>query len=70
MKALVAREKGGPEQLEYRDNVPIPCLGIGDILVRVAAASFTPDELNWPSTWVDRSGRDRPGCAGARGIRS
>jgi NADPH:quinone reductase-like Zn-dependent oxidoreductase len=33
--------------------------GIGDVLVRVHAASFTPTELEWPSTWVDRSGRDR-----------
>ncbi len=23
------------------------------------AASFTPTELEWPSTWVDRAGRDR-----------
>jgi NADPH:quinone reductase-like Zn-dependent oxidoreductase len=33
--------------------------GIGDVLIQVAAASFTPTELQWPSTWVDRSGRDR-----------
>jgi len=29
------------------------------VLVRVHAASFTPTELDWPSTWVDRAGRDR-----------
>ena len=59
MKTLVAKAKGGAEQLEYRDDVPIPYLGIGDVLVRAHAASFTPDELDWPSTWVDRLGRDR-----------
>ena len=59
MKAMVARNKGGTGQLEYRDDVPVPYLGIGDVLVRVHCASFTPDELDWPSTWVDRSGRDR-----------
>jgi len=59
MKALVAMDKGGAAQLEYLDDVSIPYLGIGDVLVRVEAASFTPDELEWPSTWVDRSGRDR-----------
>jgi NADPH:quinone reductase-like Zn-dependent oxidoreductase len=32
---------------------------IGDVLIEVAAASFTPTELEWPSTWVDRSGWDR-----------
>src|SRR4029078_3699197 len=37
----------------------------GDVLIRVAAGSFTPTELAWPSTWVDRSGRDRrPGIPG------
>jgi NADPH:quinone reductase-like Zn-dependent oxidoreductase len=28
-------------------------------LVQVHAASFTPTELSWPSTWVDRAGKDR-----------
>jgi NADPH:quinone reductase-like Zn-dependent oxidoreductase len=32
---------------------------IGDVLIQVGAASFTPTELQWTSTWVDRSGRDR-----------
>jgi NADPH:quinone reductase-like Zn-dependent oxidoreductase len=27
--------------------------------VRVHAAGFTPTELDWPSTWTDRAGRDR-----------
>jgi NADPH:quinone reductase-like Zn-dependent oxidoreductase len=27
--------------------------------VRVHAAGFTPGELNWPTTWADRAGRDR-----------
>jgi NADPH:quinone reductase-like Zn-dependent oxidoreductase len=59
VKALVASKKGGTGQLEYRDDVPVPYLGIGDVQVRVDAASFTPGELDWPSNWVDRSGRDR-----------
>ncbi len=37
----------------------MPSPGVGDVLVRVHAASFTPTELEWPSTWVDRAGRDR-----------
>ncbi len=36
-----------------------PTPGIGDVLVRVHAASFTPTEMDWPSTWVDRAGKDR-----------
>ncbi|HEU4554423.1 MAG TPA: NADP-dependent oxidoreductase [Chitinophaga sp.] len=31
----------------------------GDVVVRVHASGFTGDELSWPSTWIDRLGRDR-----------
>src|SRR5437660_4057622 len=31
----------------------------GDVVVQVHAAGFTGDELSWPSTWIDRLGRDR-----------
>src|SRR3954462_15880182 len=31
----------------------------GDVVVQVHASGFTADELSWPSTWVDRLGRDR-----------
>ncbi|MFI5613261.1 NADP-dependent oxidoreductase [Amycolatopsis sp. NPDC051903] len=31
----------------------------GDVVVEVHASGFTWDELSWPSTWVDRLGRDR-----------
>src|SRR3954464_5810613 len=58
MRALRAHEQGGPESL-VEEEAGTPSPGIGDVLVRVHAASFTPNELGWPSTWVDRAGRDR-----------
>jgi hypothetical protein len=58
MHALRAHRRGGSEQLVY-EQAPRPPLAIGDALVRVHAASFTPTELGWPSTWTDRLGRDR-----------
>jgi len=58
MHALRAHERGGAEGLRYEQAAdPIP--GIGDALVKVHAASFTPTEMGWPSTWVDRAGKDR-----------
>lgn len=42
----------------------------GDVVLEVHASGFTENELEWPSTWVDRRGLDRtpsiPGheCAG------
>jgi NADPH:quinone reductase-like Zn-dependent oxidoreductase len=58
MWALRLGERGGPEQLTY-EQAPRPYVGEGDALVRVHAASFTPTELTWPSTWVDHAGHDR-----------
>ena len=59
MAALLAREQDqAPERMSVEERSrPEP--GIGDVLIQVGAASFTPTELQWPSTWVDRSGRDR-----------
>jgi len=58
MDALRAHERGGAEGLRY-EQAADPTPGIGDVLVQVHAASFTPTEMDWPSTWVDRAGRDR-----------
>jgi len=59
MVALLAWQEGqGPDRMSVEERSrPEP--GIGDVLIQVGAASFTPTELQWPSTWVDRSGRDR-----------
>src|SRR3954469_16984333 len=58
MRALRTHVRGGPEHL-VEEEAPIPTPGTGDALVRVHAASFTPTELGWTSTWVDRAGHDR-----------
>jgi NADPH:quinone reductase-like Zn-dependent oxidoreductase len=58
MRALRTHARGGPEGLAC-EPAAVPTPAIGDVLLRVAAASFTPTELAWPSTWVDRTGRDR-----------
>lgn len=57
MHAICIAAKEHPE-IRYEElSVPEP--GIGDVLVEVKAASFTPTELDWPPTWVDRSGHER-----------
>ena len=60
MKAVcMAKPEGleGIEGLVYGDRAD-PRPSIGDALVRVRAASFTPTELIWP-LMTDRSGHDR-----------
>jgi NADPH:quinone reductase-like Zn-dependent oxidoreductase len=59
MKAIVATDQAagtaGMRLEERREPEP----AINDVVVQVHAAGFVPDELTWPSTWADRSGRDR-----------
>src|SRR4051794_19248394 len=59
MEALRAQARGGPEKLIYERVLP-PSPGIGDVLLKVRAASFIPTELDWSSTWVDHAGNARP----------
>ncbi len=58
MLSLRAHDQGGPDNLVLED-APVSVPGTGDVLVEVVAAGYTPGELEWPSTWVDRSGHDR-----------
>ncbi len=38
---------------------PEPQAAINDVVVRVHASGFVGTELTWPSTWTDRTNRDR-----------
>jgi NADPH:quinone reductase-like Zn-dependent oxidoreductase len=40
-------------------NRPEPQAAINDVVVQVHAAGFVNTELEWPSTWADRTFRDR-----------
>jgi hypothetical protein len=59
MKAIVVTDQaagtGGVKLVER----PEPQAAINDIVVQMHASGFTGDELTWPSTWIDRVGRDR-----------
>ena len=58
MKALRIHQPGGTDGLVYED-APDPEPVTGDVLVEVRGAGFTPHELDWSATWIDRAGRDR-----------
>src|SRR3989442_7777785 len=38
---------------------PEPAAAINDVIVQIHASGFVPTEMEWPSTWTDRAGRDR-----------
>ena len=61
MQAITVRDRdAGVGGLSLTD-MPDPRAGQSDVIVRVCAAGFTPGELAWPTTWVDRTGGDRTG---------
>jgi NADPH:quinone reductase-like Zn-dependent oxidoreductase len=60
MRAIIVRDRdAGTAGLTLTDDLPHPHAAENDVIVRVHAAGFTPGELDWPSTWTDRAGRDR-----------
>jgi NADPH:quinone reductase-like Zn-dependent oxidoreductase len=59
MKAITASDPGaGIGGIALTDR-PEPIPAINDVVVEIHAAGYVPTELEWPSTWTDRAGRDR-----------
>ena len=68
MKAIVVTDRGagtaGMKLVERPDPdaerlASLEGANYGDVVVEVHASGFTGNELEWPSTWIDRLGRDR-----------
>jgi len=59
VKAIITRDRAAGINGLSLAEVPYPHAAENDVIVRVHAAGFTPGELDWPATWVDRAGRDR-----------
>jgi NADPH:quinone reductase-like Zn-dependent oxidoreductase len=59
MKAIVvADQAAGTAGMTLADR-PGPPAAINDVIVEIHASGFVSTELEWPSTWADRAGRDR-----------
>ncbi|WP_435208470.1 NADP-dependent oxidoreductase [Micromonospora sp. bgisy143] len=59
MKAITVRDRNAGVPGLTLTDMPYPHAAENDVIVRVHAAGFTPGELDWPTTWTDRAGRDR-----------
>lgn len=51
MAGVVLTRHGGPEVLEWREDIPIPALAPGDALVRVLAAGVNNTDINTRTGW-------------------
>lgn len=55
MKAVLLLGHGGFEQLAYRENVPVPIPGPGEVLVCVGAAGLNNTDINTRTGWYSRA---------------
>jgi NADPH:quinone reductase-like Zn-dependent oxidoreductase len=55
MRAVLLRGHGGFEQLEYRDDVPVPIPAAGEVLIRVGAAAVNNTDINTRIGWYSKS---------------
>lgn len=51
MQAVRLMRHGGPEALEWREDIPVPTPGPGQVLVRVAAAGVNNTDINTRIGW-------------------
>jgi NADPH:quinone reductase-like Zn-dependent oxidoreductase len=59
MKAIVATDQAAGTGGMMLIDRPEPAAAINDVVVQSHASGFVSTELEWPSTWSDRAGRDR-----------
>ncbi|WP_405394981.1 NADP-dependent oxidoreductase [Microbispora hainanensis] len=59
MKAIVVTDQAAGTAGMTLAERPEPSAAINDVVVRIHASGFVPTEMEWPSTWTDRTGRDR-----------
>jgi NADPH:quinone reductase-like Zn-dependent oxidoreductase len=51
MSAVLLKGHGGYEQLEFRDDVPVPVPRAGEVLIQVAAAGVNNTDINTRTGW-------------------
>ncbi|MGA5351854.1 NADP-dependent oxidoreductase [Streptomyces thermodiastaticus] len=59
MKAIVVSDQTAGTAGTTLTERPDPQPAINDVVVEIHASGFVPTEMEWPSTWTDRAGRDR-----------
>ena len=63
MRGVYLTGHGGLEKLQYREDIPVPDPGPGDVLVRVAAAAVNNTDLNTRKGWYSKGDADAEDAA-------
>lgn len=63
MYGVVLNGHGGPEMLEWRDDLPVPVAGKNDVVVRVSAAGVNNTDINTRTAWYSKGEADADDAA-------
>jgi NADPH:quinone reductase-like Zn-dependent oxidoreductase len=55
MHGVLLTSFGGPEQLQYREDLPVPVPRAGEVLIRVAASSVNNTDINTRVGWYSKT---------------
>lgn len=66
MRAVLLTGHGGLDTLEYRDDVPVPEPGPGEVLVRVLASAVNNTDVNTRTSWYTQTVQSGITDAGAK----
>lgn len=67
MKAVVLTGHGGLDKLEWREDVPVPQVAAGEVLIRVGASAVNNTDVNTRTGWYSKSVRGDTGSAATTG---
>lgn len=70
MTAVVLTGHGGLDRLELRHDVPVPKVGAGEVLIRVAAAGVNNTDVNTRIAWYSKAVTGATEVGGASGFDS
>ncbi len=63
MQGVVLTGHGGPEMLEWRDDLAVPLPGKGDVVIRVGAAGVNNTDINTRTAWYSKGDADAKDAA-------
>lgn len=67
MIGVVLTGHGGPEKLEYRDDLPVPTPAADEVVIRVAAAGINNTDINTRIGWYSKGVKSGTGTGTAEG---
>jgi len=67
MRGMVLTGHGGLDKLEWREDLPVPAPGAGEVLIRVGASAVNNTDINTRTGWYSKSVRGDTASGAARG---